>query len=60
MRTTLDHLGHAGTPRKEIALGIVLGMLMLVAISATLSVADPYLRGPGAAVFSLSALTAPQ
>jgi hypothetical protein len=58
MKTTSEHFGRAdGLPRKEVALGIVLGLLLLVAAAVTLSVADPYLRGPGSHVFSLSALT---
>jgi hypothetical protein len=58
MKTTSEHFGRAdGVPRKEIVLGIVLGFLLLVAAGVTLSVADPYLRGPGSHVFSLSALT---
>ena len=54
---SLHNLGHTEGPgRKEVALGLFVGFIMLVAAAATLSVMDPYLRGPGGPIFSFSAL----
>jgi hypothetical protein len=56
IRMEISRITTEAPGRREICLGLLYGVCGLIGVAIFLSVADPYLRDPDGAVFSLSRL----